>query len=258
MRARTASAPVRALAATVSLLLTVGVLALLGPGAALADSAPPVTTPPIPTTVSADRLPTVQINGVVWSQVAVGDTVYVAGSFNRARPAGAAAGTQETVRNNLLAYDIQTGALITSFAPSLNGQALVVVASPDGSRIYVGGDFSTANGQARSRVAAYSTATGDADRHLPAERERPGPRARRDERHRVHRRQSLGRRRGQPQPARRRLGRQRCAACPGRRARVSAPRRATGTATPPPATCRWRWSSPAAAARSSCPAGSTR
>jgi PKD repeat protein len=144
----------------VSLLLTAGVLALLGPGVAQADSSPPVTSPPVPTTVSADRLPTVQINGVVWSQVAVGNTVYVAGSFSRVRPAGAAAGTQETVRNNLLAYDIQTGALITSFAPSLNGQALVVTASPDGSRIYVGGDFSTANGQARGRVAAYSTATG--------------------------------------------------------------------------------------------------
>ncbi|MGZ8750599.1 MAG: hypothetical protein ACXWYP_06940, partial [Pseudonocardia sp.] len=143
-----------------SLLLTAGVLALLGPGAAQADSAPPVTSPPIPTTVSADRLPTVQINGVVWSQVAVGNTVYVAGAFTRARPAGAAAGTQETVRNNLLAYDVQTGALITSFAPNLNSQALVVVASPDGSRIYVGGNFTTANGQSRSRVAAYSTATG--------------------------------------------------------------------------------------------------
>ena len=35
-----------------------------------------------------------------------------------------------------------------------------VAASPDGSRIYVVGDFTTANGQPRRRVAAYSTATG--------------------------------------------------------------------------------------------------
>jgi PKD repeat protein len=144
----------------VSLLLTAGVLALHVPGAAQADSAPPVVSPANPTTVSADRLPTVQINGVVWSQVAVGNTVYVAGSFTRARPAGAAAGTQETVRNNLLAYDITTGDLIAGFAPSLNAQALVVTASPDGSRVYVGGDFTSANGQARNRVAAYDTATG--------------------------------------------------------------------------------------------------
>jgi PKD repeat protein len=160
MGARTRVRPNRSLAAAVTLLLTAGVLAFLAPGVARADSAPPATSPPTPTTVSADPLPTVQINGVAWSQVAVGNTVYVAGSFTRARPAGAAAGTQETVRNNLLAYDVTTGNLITSFAPSLNGQALVVTKSPDGSRIYVGGDFTTANGQARSRVAAYDTATG--------------------------------------------------------------------------------------------------
>jgi PKD repeat protein len=126
-----------------------------------ADSAPLNSADPTtPVTVSADPLPTVQINGVAWAQVVVGNTVYVAGKFTSARPAGAAAGTNETPRNNLLAYDIRTGNLITSFAPSLNAQALAIAASPDGSRIYVGGDFTTADGQSRSRIAAYSTATG--------------------------------------------------------------------------------------------------
>src|SRR4051812_49614738 len=134
MPARTTSRPGRILAAAASLLLTAGVLVLLVPASAQADSAPP-TTSTTPTTVSADGLPTTQINGVVWSQVAVGNTVYVAGSFTRARPPGAAAGTSETVRNNLLSYDITTGNLNTAFAPNLNAQALVVTASPDGSRI---------------------------------------------------------------------------------------------------------------------------
>ena len=67
--------------------------------------------------VSADALPTVQIDGVVWSQAVVGNTVYAGGRFNNARPAGAAAGTQLTPRGNLLAYDITTGNLVTSFAP---------------------------------------------------------------------------------------------------------------------------------------------
>jgi PKD repeat protein len=148
----------RLVAGPVALLLAAGTLGMLVPGTAQADSAPPVTSPATPTTVTADGLPTVQINGVVWSQVVVGTTVYAAGSFTRARPAGAAAGTQETVRNNLLAYDIRTGALITSFAPSLNAQALVVTASPDGSRIYVGGDFTQVDGQTRNRVAALTPA----------------------------------------------------------------------------------------------------
>ena len=116
--------------------------------------------------VTADALPTVQIdNGVVWSQVVVGDTVFAGGSFSNARPAGAAAGTNLTPRGNLLAYDITTGNLVQSFAPNLNGQVNAVAASPDGSRIYVGGSFTQAGVVggamvARGRIAAYSTATG--------------------------------------------------------------------------------------------------
>ena len=56
---------------------------------------------------------------------------------------GSAAGQNLTTRNNMLAYDLVTGALKTAFNPNLNGQALAVTASPDGSRIYVGGDFTT-------------------------------------------------------------------------------------------------------------------
>ena len=145
------------LAALLSVLVGVGALAT----PAGADTAPPAPATPVnPVTVSADALPTVQIDGVAWAQVVVGNTVYVAGRFSSARPAGARAGTSETPRNNLLAYDVRTGELITSFAPSLNQQALALAASPDGRRLYVGGDFTQANGQARYRVAAYDTATG--------------------------------------------------------------------------------------------------
>ncbi|SCX40028.1 PKD domain-containing protein [Klenkia marina] len=112
------------------------------------------------TTVSADALPTVQVDGVVWSQVVVGDTVYVAGRFANARPAGAAAGTNLTPRGNLLAYDIRTGVLVPGWAPTLNAQALTITASPDGSRIYVGGDFTSVNGETRRRIAALDPATG--------------------------------------------------------------------------------------------------
>ena len=157
---RTTSRPRLAVAVLLSGLLTLAGVAA-GTAPARADSAPADPTAAVtPTTVSADALPTVQINGVVWSQVVVGNTVYAAGSFTSARPAGAAAGTSETVRNNLLAYDIRTGDLITSFAPDLNAQALAVAASPDGSTLYVGGAFSQANGVGRYSIAAYSTATG--------------------------------------------------------------------------------------------------
>src|SRR4051812_458163 len=117
----------RAVAAMVAMAVTAASWALTVPGTARADSAPAPGTGTDPVTVSADALPTVQINGVAWSQVVVGNTVYVAGSFTRARPAGAPAGTNETVRNNLLAYDIRTGELIPSFAPNLNAQERAVV-----------------------------------------------------------------------------------------------------------------------------------
>ncbi|QXG74975.1 PKD domain-containing protein [Modestobacter sp. L9-4] len=165
MSARVTSSSRPLVAGVLSALLFIGVLAGgLVPTAARADTAPAPVTPTNPTTVTADPLPTVQVNGVVWSQVVVGNRVYVAGEFTSARPAGAAAGTQETPRGNLLAYDLTTGALISSWAPSLNAQALVLAASPDGSRLYVGGDFNqvTVNGTAtrRNRVAAFDTASG--------------------------------------------------------------------------------------------------
>ena len=97
--------------------------ALVGAAApALADTRP-IDAPNNPVTVSADALPTVQIDGVAWSQVVVGNTVYVGGKFTTARPAGAAAGSRTpTPRSNLLAYDITTGNLITTFAPDLQRQ----------------------------------------------------------------------------------------------------------------------------------------
>ncbi|WP_146066176.1 hypothetical protein [Cryobacterium sp. Y82] len=128
-----------------------------GAGVAQADTAPPSAS--TPKTVAADALPTAQINGVVWSQVIVGNTVYVGGEFTRARPAGAAAGTSEVSRNNLMAYNLSTG-VMTSFNPSVNGVVRAITASPDGSRIYVGGGFSTVGGVSRSRLAAFSTASG--------------------------------------------------------------------------------------------------
>ncbi len=149
---------------TVALVSVLTVVAALGLGSAPsadADSAPAdPTNPKTPPTVAIDRLPTVQHNGVAWQQVIVGNTVYVVGKFTAVRPAGSAAGQNLTTRNNMLAYDLLTGSLKTAFNPNLNGQALAVAASPDGSRIYVGGDFTSVGGVTRSRIAALNPTTG--------------------------------------------------------------------------------------------------
>lgn len=161
----TTSRPVHRAAAlagalALSLLLFVAA-ALVGAPRGITDSAPvDPNDPRTPVTVTADSLPTVQHDGVAWQSAVIGNTVYVVGKFNNARPFGAAAGTQLSARANILAFDITTGRLITGFAPVLNAQALAVAPSPDGSRLYIGGDFTTVNGVQRLRVAALDPVTG--------------------------------------------------------------------------------------------------
>jgi PKD repeat protein len=124
-----------------------------------------VTPPPVESSaahVTSDALPTVQINGVVWDQAIIGDTVYAVGEFTSARPAGSAPGQNEVARSNILAYRLSTGQLISSFAPTLDRQGKTVTASPDGSRIYVGGSFTVVNGVNHYRIVALDATTGAA------------------------------------------------------------------------------------------------
>lgn len=110
--------------------------------------------------VTADPLPTVQIeDGYVWAQATIGSTVYAVGKFDNARAPLAAPGTSLTARSNVLAYDINTGNLL-SFAPSVNGVVKSVAASPDGTRVYIGGSFTEVNGVARYNFAALDSSTG--------------------------------------------------------------------------------------------------
>jgi PKD repeat protein len=145
----------RVVAASLAAVVGTSVLVAAPAGA---DTAPVASG--TPATVSADSLPTVQINGVVWDQVVVGNTVYATGKFTSARPAGAAAGTNETPRSNVLAYNLTTGSLIATWAPTLNAQGRSITASADGSIVYVGGDFTSVSGTTRNRVVALNASTG--------------------------------------------------------------------------------------------------
>ncbi|CAM3038739.1 hypothetical protein ACSL103130_10585 [Actinomyces slackii] len=111
-------------------------------------------------TVAADALPTVQIDGVVWDQEVVGTTVYAVGQFTSARPAGAAPGESETPRTNALAYDITTGEML-DWSPQVDAQILEVEASPDGSTIYLAGEFTQVGGEATARVGAVDASSGE-------------------------------------------------------------------------------------------------
>lgn len=142
-------------AATVAILIA----AMLSPfNVAGADKSPIANRPT--GVVTADGLPTAQIDGVAWTQQVVGNTVYVGGKFGTARPAGSAAGQNQTTRNNLMAYTLSTG-VMTSWNPNADAQILASALSPDGTRLYVAGNFQYIGSVRRSGVAAFDTATGN-------------------------------------------------------------------------------------------------
>lgn len=151
-----------ALAAHVALALVAG---MLGSVPASADTKPTdPADPKTPVTVSADVLATPQIDGVVWDQAVAGNTVYVAGKFTTARPAGSAAGKNTVARSNILAYNLTTGELLP-FAPAFNAQVKTLAVSPDKKTLYVGGDFTTvtpagSSAVTRTRLAAFTVSSG--------------------------------------------------------------------------------------------------
>jgi hypothetical protein len=83
----------------------------------------------------------------------------VGGSFNTTvtPTAGSGAGTAVT-RKYLFAFNASTGQL-SSFAPALNGEVDSIVATADGTGVYVGGLFTTAGGVS-TRLAQFNLSTG--------------------------------------------------------------------------------------------------
>ena len=166
-----ADAPKRVLRTLISVLSTsliVGALTAIAPAQAATRTDPDYNVVDRPSTgVTADALPTVQIDGVVWDTAIAGDTVYAGGQFANARPAGAAAGTNLSPRSNLLAFDLRTGVLNASFKPVVDGRIRAMAVSPDKSRVYIVGSFTHVNGQTRNRIAAFNTADGSLTSFAP-------------------------------------------------------------------------------------------
>ena len=103
--------------------------------------------------------PSWQTNASVRALGYANGTIYVGGLFTSVRPPGAAAGTSETTRTYLAAFNSTTGALLP-FNHTLDGSVWSMVASPDQTRMFVGGDFTTVDGVARKHMAAFDTTTG--------------------------------------------------------------------------------------------------
>lgn len=168
---------VRATACTVAL-----VVALAATGAAPSSADP--DEPPA-RVLTAQPLPTWQTNGTVWAIEHVAGVMYVGGNFTAVRPPGAAPGQRSVPRKNLAAFDARTGVLLpfshrfaapvhrfdpdgpppdVSCAVSWSASTYTcdtiydLRRSPDGARIYAGGDFLSVDGVPRQRLAAFDTA----------------------------------------------------------------------------------------------------
>lgn len=160
----TAKRGLRAIVAAFASMTLIASAVVLGSVTAAVAADPLPKPPPLlqrdQSVVTGDPLPTVQIDsGYVWAQATIGTTVYAVGQFDNARAPLAAPGTSLTPRSNILAFDINSGELLP-FAPTVNGSIKAVTASPDGSRIYIGGSFSSVNGQTRWNIAALDARTG--------------------------------------------------------------------------------------------------
>src|SRR6478609_4757242 len=109
----------------------------------------------VPVTVTTTPVPGWSTNGAVYATAIIGNTVYAGGNFTQVRNQG---GTQTAARANLAAFDLTTGAVRTTFVA--NTDNIVRALATDGTRLYVGGSFTSIGGQSRARLAAVDPATG--------------------------------------------------------------------------------------------------
>ena len=120
-------------------------------------------------TTPAGNIPYIEVQGTgddyARASTLVGSTVYIGGTFSKVFEA---VSHKDIARTNLYAYNETTG-LLTSFAPTFNGEVWALDRSPDGRFLYAAGDFSTVDGVARKGLARFDLTTGaltNFDAHL--------------------------------------------------------------------------------------------
>jgi len=88
------------------------------------------------------------VDGRVWALLRIGDTVYVGGQFqNVVMPNGSL-----VPRADLAAFGVDGS--LKSWAPAVGGSGIVFALATDGTRIFVGGDYTSIGSTARDSLAA--------------------------------------------------------------------------------------------------------
>ena len=126
--------------------------------AAIPASPAVAVNPAQPTVVSANPAnwtPHV-LDGIVNTIVPVGNQIVAGGTFTQVKEPGGPI----LARTNLFAFDATTGAINPNFAPTLDGEVLSLATDGSGTSVFVGGSFTTVNGQRNRRLVKLSLATG--------------------------------------------------------------------------------------------------
>ncbi|MFJ7748578.1 DNRLRE domain-containing protein [Arthrobacter sp. NPDC097144] len=109
---------------------------------------------------SAIALPTWQTNGIAWAMAEANGVMYVGGTFTQVRPPGTTAGSsQSQAAVNFAAFDAYTGSPAScslSFTGGTGATVRAMDTSPDGRKLYVGGNFTTVNGVTANRIASIN------------------------------------------------------------------------------------------------------
>jgi hypothetical protein len=125
-----------------------------GPGVALAQQ-PSALQATLVSATPSSATPQV-VDGQVDAVAVVGNTVLIGGTFTGIQPPG---GGTTTAQSYLAAFDRTTGAIDTSFRPTLNGlvDSIGVLSS---TAVVVGGQFGTVNTRSERGIAAIRVADG--------------------------------------------------------------------------------------------------
>jgi len=100
-------------------------------------------------------LPAQRVDGVGWAVALTSTRIYLGGTFTAVRNQS---GQNQGSYANVAAFDRNTRAVIPGFRADTNG--IVRTLAVHGDTLYLGGDFTTVNGQPRARVAAVDLQTG--------------------------------------------------------------------------------------------------
>jgi hypothetical protein len=101
-----------------------------------------------------------QTNAPVWAVAVANGKLFAGGAFTSVRPPGSAAGSNETPRNSIAAFDAGSGDLLAFFDHTFDGRVQALAVSTDGSTVYAGGQFTHVDGLWRAHLAAFNTSTG--------------------------------------------------------------------------------------------------